>query len=49
MDYQCWFVHPNEVLVNCNAKPGDSLILTKAIGTGILNPAQGGPDWYRYL
>jgi len=32
-------VHPNEVVANCGAKPGDVLILTKALGTGILNTA----------
>ncbi len=30
-------VHPDEVLINANAKPGDVLILTKPIGLGILN------------
>lgn len=32
-------VHPDKVLTNANAKPGDVLILTKPIGTGILNTA----------
>lgn len=32
-------VHPNKVLANNGAKPGDVLILTKPIGTGILNTA----------
>jgi selenide,water dikinase len=29
-------VHPDKVLTNANAKPGDSLILTKPLGTGVL-------------
>lgn len=32
-------VHPDKVLSNSNAKPGDVLILTKPIGLGILNTA----------
>ncbi|SKC64755.1 selenophosphate synthase [Maledivibacter halophilus] len=32
-------VHPDKVLSNSNAKPGDILILTKPIGLGILNTA----------
>ncbi len=32
-------VHPDAVVANCGAKPGDVLILTKALGTGILNTA----------
>jgi len=32
-------VHPDKVLANSTAKPGDVLILTKPIGTGILNTA----------
>lgn len=32
-------VHPSKVLANNGAKPGDVLILTKPIGTGILNTA----------
>lgn len=32
-------VHPDKVLANATAKPGDVLILTKPIGTGILNTA----------
>lgn len=31
--------HPNKVLTNANAKPGDVLILTKPIGTGVLATA----------
>lgn len=33
------FVHPNKILQNSTIKDGDVLILTKAIGTGILNTA----------
>jgi selenide,water dikinase len=32
-------VHPQRVLSNANARPGDRLILTKALGTGILATA----------
>lgn len=32
-------VHPDKVLSNGNAKPGDRLILTKPIGTGIISTA----------
>lgn len=32
-------VHPDKVMTNSNAKPGDVLILTKPIGSGILNTA----------
>lgn len=44
------FVHPGKVLVNNGVKPGDVLILTKALGTGILTTAEKGgmlsPDEY---
>ncbi|MDO4460481.1 MAG: selenide, water dikinase SelD [Clostridia bacterium] len=30
------FVHPDKVLTNSNAKPGDNLILTKPLGVGII-------------
>lgn len=33
------FVHPDKVLTNSNAKPGDVLILTKPLGIGILTTA----------
>ena len=33
------FVHPDRVFKNCGAKPGDVLILTKPLGTGIVNTA----------
>ena len=29
-------VHPHKILTNTNAKPGDTLVLTKALGTGVL-------------
>lgn len=32
-------VHPDQVVANCGAKPGDVLVLTKPLGTGILNTA----------
>lgn len=32
-------VHPERVVTNASAKPGDVLILTKPLGTGILNTA----------
>lgn len=33
------FVHPDKILTNSGAKPGDILLLTKPLGTGILNTA----------
>lgn len=33
------FAHPDEILTNSNAKPGDVLVLTKPIGMGIMNTA----------
>lgn len=35
-------VHPAHILANSSASPGDQLILTKAIGTGILTTAEKG-------
>lgn len=35
-------VHPDHVLLNSGAKPGDHLILTKPLGTGILSTAIKG-------
>lgn len=32
-------VHPNEIITNSGARPGDVLILTKPIGTGIISTA----------
>jgi selenide,water dikinase len=29
-------VHPEKVLTNCAARPGDALVLTKPLGTGVL-------------
>ncbi|NOY22555.1 MAG: selenide, water dikinase SelD [Acidobacteria bacterium] len=39
-------VHPDRILANTGARPGDALILTKAVGTGILATAlkQGAID-----
>jgi selenide,water dikinase len=31
------YVHPRKIITNAGAKPGDVLILTKPIGTGIIN------------
>jgi selenide,water dikinase len=36
------FVHPDQVLTKKNIKPGDQLILTKPLGTGIINTAIKG-------
>ena len=36
------FVHPDRVLTNSNAKPGDVLVLTKPLGLGIINTAIKG-------
>ncbi len=33
------FVHPDRILKNCGAVPGDVLFLTKPLGTGIVNTA----------
>lgn len=33
------FVHPRKIITNAGAKPGDVLILTKPLGTGIINAA----------
>ena len=33
------FVHPDKVLANATAKPGDLLVLTKPIGLGVINTA----------
>ncbi len=32
-------VHPQRVLTNCGARPGDKLIFTKALGTGVISTA----------
>lgn len=36
------FVHPRKILANQGLKPGDCLILTKPLGTGIINTAVKG-------
>ncbi|TCS91160.1 selenophosphate synthase [Keratinibaculum paraultunense] len=36
------FVHPDNVLTNSNAKPGDVLVITKPLGLGIINTAIKG-------
>ena len=45
------FVHPDKVLRNYGTKPGDVLILTKEIGSGIVNTAlkaeMASPESYR--
>jgi selenide, water dikinase len=42
-------IHPKKVLANKGAKPGDALILTKALGTGVISTAikkgKGEPAW----
>jgi selenide, water dikinase len=32
-------VHPKKILANAGAKPGDALLLTKALGTGVISTA----------
>lgn len=36
------FVHPNKIWTNSNCKEGDLLVLTKPIGTGVINTALKG-------
>ncbi len=42
-------VHPKKVLANAGARPGDSLLLTKALGTGVISTAikkaKAAPAW----
>jgi selenide,water dikinase len=42
-------VHPERVLTNSGARPGDKLIFTKAIGTGVISTAikrgKAEPEW----
>jgi selenide,water dikinase len=42
-------IHPNKVLTNGGAKPGDALLLTKALGTGVISTAikkgKAEPAW----
>jgi selenide,water dikinase len=46
-------VHPKKIIQNAGAKPGDELILTKALGTGILSTAHKADElsdeYYRTL
>lgn len=46
-------VHPHRIFTNRGAKPGDKLVLTKPIGTGIINTAikgnLAGPDIIREI
>jgi selenide,water dikinase len=35
-------VHPSKIMTNANAKPGDQLVLTKPLGTGIIATALKG-------
>ena len=42
-------VHPQRVLANAGARPGDALLLTKALGTGVISTAikkdKAKPQW----
>ncbi len=42
-------IHPTKVLANAGAKPGDLLVLTKALGTGVISTAikkeKAAPAW----
>ena len=42
-------VHPKKVLANAGAKPGDALLFTKGIGTGVISTAikkgRAEPEW----
>lgn len=38
----CGIIHPDKVVTNRGSKPGDELILTKPLGTGIINTAMKG-------
>jgi selenide, water dikinase len=42
-------IHPKKVLANAGAKPGDALLLTKALGTGVISTAikkgKAEPAW----
>lgn len=34
------FIHPGKIITNAGAKPGDSIILTKPVGTGVIMAGQ---------
>ena len=34
------YIHPDKIITNAGAKPGDNLILTKPLGTGIILAGQ---------
>jgi selenide,water dikinase len=34
------YIHPNQIITNAGAQPGDSLIITKPIGTGVILAGQ---------
>jgi selenide,water dikinase len=42
-------IHPKKIYANAGAKPGDTLILTKALGTGVISTAikkgEAQPEW----
>jgi selenide,water dikinase len=42
-------IHPQRVLANCGSQPGDALLLTKALGTGVISTAikhgKAEPAW----
>ena len=42
-------IHPSQVMTNAGAKPGDALLLTKALGTGVISTAikkgKAEPAW----
>jgi selenide,water dikinase len=42
-------VHPKKILANAGARPGDALVFTKAVGTGVISTAikkgQAEPAW----
>jgi selenide,water dikinase len=43
-------VHPDRILTNCGAQPGDILLLTKPLGTGVLfNACRSGRLRYKKL
>ena len=42
-------IHPNRIFTNAGAQPGDALLLTKPLGTGVISTAikrnQARPEW----